>query len=417
MRYREKQNNLTEDIFDWQQNSGSSITGWDTGGQTGYISEQRYIAMLDVVTQDWKRKLAMGQIINNPMLSQTYFCTQVPAIIELKGHFADYPAPNNWYTYVDGVALPPAFGATSLDWDWFDEYLKDYENGRDIALAQAWANVDISEMQALATLGELPETLRWMASLYKRMISLLELFSRKRLKLAAVKLLGSRRRIADEVFELWMELRYAVRPLVFDMKQAVEAWNAKVKKSNRITARGFHREEEVNLSTYDFDFSWYQSTVSRVSTVSSDFRSGVLFQIDNDVNEIMSIFGLDQPLETVWELIPFSFIIDWFFSVGNVISSWTANPACTPLASWTTETHTIRTIDTLSGATPNIFSGYNLVVDELEVSQVGRTITTRILKRRCPSPKRAILPKFNLRLDTAKLVDLAIIGRNIFRKM
>jgi hypothetical protein len=115
----------------------------------------------------------------------------------------------------------------------------------------------------------------------------------------------------------------------------------------------------------------------------------------------------------IWELLPFSFIIDWFFSVGYTLSSWTSNPGLHPLASFLTEEYKITTTDTLSGVTAPAVIG-TAVNDGITTQQIGMTKTEQLIKRRIPSPQRAILPHFNLRLDTAKLIDLATIGRNIF---
>lgn len=41
--------------------------------------------------------------------------------------------------------------------------------------------------------------------------------------------------------------------------------------------------------------------------------------IPGDLHWLAS-FGITNPLELAWELIPYSFVIDWAFNVGNVLS-------------------------------------------------------------------------------------------------
>jgi KaiC/GvpD/RAD55 family RecA-like ATPase len=350
------------------------------------------------------------------MLSLTYLAKTRPLLFERDLYFDSNPL--HWGKTTNGFLLPFPLQATSIDWDHWDLYVLDeYQDERDIAISKAWANVDISSIQALASLGELPETLHWMASLMKRMISILRAFTQKRILIEARKLLRSGTSVIDAMSELWLEMRYAVRPLIFDMNQAMEAWNFVLEKSDRFTARGFHRLAQTT-STDTFDVSYWSipfaGIVSRVQTTSANFRAGVLFTVDHNLSEFRSVWGLDQPFETIWELIPFSFIIDWFFSVGHVISSWTANPGLYPLTSFVTEEHSISIIDTLAGITPTTYYVDGVHCTDVRTVQIATASVLQVTKRRIPTPGRSILPTFNLNLDTAKLIDLATIGRNLY---
>jgi hypothetical protein len=42
-----------------------------------------------------------------------------------------------------------------------------------------------------------------------------------------------------------------------------------------------------------------------------------------------SSLGLINPLEIVWELLPYSFVVDWFLPIGNWLSSMTADAGFT----------------------------------------------------------------------------------------
>jgi hypothetical protein len=417
MRYREKINQLDESVY--YNTLVHADPQLDSSSPADYTSMQAYSAMLDVVTENWKTRMAKGEIINNPMLSLTSVQNNTPFMYTFR--LTDPDDSTNYGTYTHGIELPADYQATSLDWDyWYDHILDVFESERDVALSKAWANVDISSIQALASLGELPETVHWMTSLVKRMISIMRAFTQKKLLLNVQKFVQSGRSVINELSELWLEFRYAVRPLIFDMQQAVEAWNAVLQKSDRFTARGFNRADGVTTSSTETVIlnEAMSAIISRTQQTSADYRAGVLYTIDDNVNELMSVWGIDQPIETVWELIPFSFMIDWFFSVGHVISSWTINPGLNPLASFITEEHTTTIKSEITGCfqTKDITSSGNLVTNVGAVS-AGCNLTKVITKRRLPSPQRSIMPTFNLNLDTAKLIDLAAIGRDLFRTL
>jgi hypothetical protein len=230
----------------------------------------------------------------------------------------------------------------------------------------------------------------------------------------ANKLFRSGKSVIDAMSDLWLEFRYAVRPLAFDMQQAINAWNASVARSQRFTARGYHRDtKSTETSTYDLvESSSYHAIVSRVSTREANYRAGVMYTIDSDINGFTSIWGLDQPLETVWELIPFSFIVDWFFSVGDTLAQFTANPGLHPLCSFVTEEVKETTVDTINSITWDA----TYVLGNWTCTE-GQTTTSVVTKRRLPAPSRPLLPKFRLKLDTAKLFDLVAIGRGLISSL
>jgi hypothetical protein len=39
---------------------------------------------------------------------------------------------------------------------------------------------------------------------------------------------------------------------------------------------------------------------------------------------------------TLWEVVPYSFVVDWFFNVGDWIQAFTPAPGITPLRNWAT---------------------------------------------------------------------------------
>jgi hypothetical protein len=420
MRYREKLNTTEIGQLVTLQDSGTSITGWKNPIYEDYIQSQQYAAMLDTVVPNFRARIARGEIINNPMASVVWSSLVNPLHFAGAGHFPQYQ-DNNWYNMSTEIQIPSANNAVVLTWDNLAIVLAEYQSERDIALTQAWANVDLSEAQALASLGELPETIHWCTSLVKRMISLLRAFKNKQLTGLAAKSMQSGKSVYRESSELWLEYRYAIRPLVYDMHQLTQAWNASiVPKLPRFTARGFHQHDlSTETETYRLDSAWTaffntEFIVSRVIRTRSKFRAGVLWNVSSDARVTPLLWGLDKPLETVWELIPLSFVVDWFFNVGNTISSWTANAGLNTLASWISEEITIEVTDTLPDFQVNNNSQYGLVWDSHTIAP-GSTVTSTTYKRRIPSPVRSKLPHFDLHLDVAKLLDLATIGKNLFR--
>lgn len=371
-----------------------------------YNSARNYRSMQDVVTENFKRRQAEGEVILNAMYLEDLQSTYTPITFTRDGVY-------NNSTTVKGEGIIP-YPNTTLDqprgWNNFFVDLEPYESERDIAIAKAWANVDESELLALATLGELPETVSWIASIYRRAINIIRLFRKKAIKRSLARI-AKDGKVLDSLQSFWLEFRYALRPLVFEMHQALAALKKKIKEKTRNTARGFNFHNSRSTSTSEEG----ENLVCRFSetvTSSHNYRAGVLYVIEDDINGILSVWGLNQPLDAVWELTPFSFIIDWFFNIGDIISSWSYNPNLSPLGSWVTEEHLILKQTICTFATTHVSSG--LYEFDYTYTDFGNHTTRRVYKRRIPNPSRPILPSVKINLDFGKLIDLAAIGRQLF---
>lgn len=383
--------------------------------------------MLDVVTPNYKKLSAEGKIINSPMIDVVRTTQTKPALISSVGYGYPRPAPGvGTCTYNDGFILPSNI-PDLMTWNDVDSFLDDFEGEDSLAITNAWANVDISEAAALASLGEMPETIKWLNSIFYRAMKVFKLFfSYRKAPLSAIKdtykvskkYLKSNgsanvsRNFAKLSTDFWLELRYALRPLIYECVQAVNALHTQVKRATRQTARG-HDEIKENSSTATEEtyLSCARVQTTRIRTRKTSYRAGVLYEIDSDINGILSLWGFDQPFDTIWELTPFSFIIDWFFNVGNTIGSWTTNASLTPLSSWVTQIHTLT--EYASCSTPSAVGGFYYIGTISWDSLPGYTKTEMRIKRRLPSPDRAILPTFKLKLDVAKIADLSIISFNL----
>jgi hypothetical protein len=115
----------------------------------------------------------------------------------------------------------------------------------------------------------------------------------------------------------------------------------------------------------------------------------------------------------MWELTPFSFIADWFFNIGQTISSWTPNPGVKELASWVTTVEE----DFCEITSPAFARTYDVYTYEDSYSGSGIKMSKKVKTiTRTPSPTKSIMPRFKLKLNAFKLLDLAIIGKTLFSK-
>lgn len=372
--------------------------------QVPYREYDHYHEYLDVVTPQFKLRSARGEIINSPMMSCEFESYVTPGLASGKGQCSTLDS------YTLGMVIPtPSVYSLGRNPN-YDTMLAPYSSDRDVAIAQSFANVDESEIAALASLGEMPETLRWIASIYLRFNRLLSMLLGKRLKKKRKKN-GS---VIDGVSDYWLEFRYAIRPLVFEMQQALTALQAAIQKNSRKTARGWNRDIQAPKTTLEMiesplEFLW---PVVHVQTYQHNYRAGVLYNIESDINGLLSVWGLDQPLEAAWELTRLSFVFDWFFNVGDIISSWSINPSLRVLTNWVVESHSFIDIYYPNGdcSRKNYHCNWNI---EFKTDQRPAAEFRLRITRRIPLADRPLMPTVRIKLDALKLIDLAFIGRQL----
>ena len=389
-------------------------------------------SMYDVVTPGYRKLQNQGVIINNPRQLEDVLYSNIPHIIEADWWYGGVPG-HMIMPIQDTLAIPNR-DATLPDKYKFEQLFKPYADLEALASNRAWANVQLSEAALLASIGELPETLSWLKSLFSRLVKLTKMFRSKTAMYRTFPTLVTTfigipprrlKRYLDSLpkktsdhlklfSDAWLEWRYAIRPLIFEIKQAVEALSKLVTKASRQTARG----KEVRLVDTSKQLTMVTSSAGGITTTkvkqtvkaTYQCRAGVLFEIEDDLDTLMAVWGLDQPLEAIYELLPFSFMLDWVFSVGDTIGAWSSQPSLNPLASWCT----YKLIHKEKRETLNVdmvgANGYTFAVRNVTPGKAELTFERTWRK---PVAQKFVLPRLDLKLDLAKIIDLSTIGRNI----
>lgn len=126
--------------------------------------------------------------------------------------------------------------------------------------------------------------------------------------------------------ERWLEYRYGWIPLLSDIKGSLEYLHEKaVAKQFYSVVKSTHEEYETVVSTLTDDGNVTRAGTSfRVSTrrTASITRKGIVtyrFRITNPNLAQNHQLGIDNPALVAWELVPFSFVADWFVNVGDVL--------------------------------------------------------------------------------------------------
>lgn len=124
-------------------------------------------------------------------------------------------------------------------------------------------------------------------------------------------------------FDLWLELQYGWKPLLSDVYGAVDHLSNREQHANRVRC-------SVSATTSDSDHdARYLPSDSANTTVWSidkiremEYKCKVRFDFvqSNPALATASQLGLTNPLQLAWELLPFSFVVDWFVPIGDFFS-------------------------------------------------------------------------------------------------
>lgn len=162
------------------------------------------------------------------------------------------------------------------------------------------------------------------------------------------------RRLANH----WVEFQYGWKPLLQDVYGAADLL------SRHISDDAWHHSARASGKADDKSYS---------STVSSDYRTNALtvrttncrmaarYRMNNSARVVLSSTGISNPALLAWELLPWSFVVDWFVPVGNYLESLTAFDGFDLVDGCLSNTSTTKYQQDTSGTHTSFFSIYKSV--------------------------------------------------------
>lgn len=201
----------------------------------------------------------------------------------------------------------------------------------------------------------------------------------------------------------WLEARYGWRTLLFDLESLSDAIKSlDEEQRKRVSERVGNSQSWVETNEYETSGSNW----TRNWTITDSFAVSVRGSVTADFKQTAFHFN---PVVTGWELVPFSFVIDWVINVGQALQAlsfltFTGQYASSGGVRWElkreyqlTQTFSDTTF-TYSG-TPNVSFESNMTMEV-----------------RKPTPV-AYLPQFRLNLDEWKVIDLIALVIQKFNRL
>lgn len=118
---------------------------------------------------------------------------------------------------------------------------------------------------------------------------------------------------------LWLELQYGWLPLMGDIHGIFKF----IKAQPRLGVFKFSAtaNDKSTLTGSNKNLGWGSLTATHTAECSSHAKCVIYAEIENPFIANLSSLGLTNPFSVAWELIPFSFVVDWLLPVGKFLDT------------------------------------------------------------------------------------------------
>lgn len=312
-------NSLTKTLSRWEERGlNCSAQSW-----VGAINEGAYVGtqetMNDFVVPDFQRRVGKGEVFFNPMLKTTYTSTSVGGIgphVRSKSNTCASPVTKHEGRSNDDM-FPKFVSGTFGNKPSFSSVVPsgDLLQAASEASTQCLSRKGVSDTNLYEALAE-----------YRKSADLLRSLFQRSSRVVTKNNIG--RGLADE----YLKVRYGLLPLMGDIGHVVNTLVNRKPKRVRKTSRGYSTLHGVSSSTVDTAYGTIMCRVTRTTNHTVHYRA---MSLDEYVVELHDQLGLSlKDLSTVgWELIPYSFVADWFLNVGDYLRALAPIPGMVSLGS------------------------------------------------------------------------------------
>lgn len=293
---------------------------------------------------EWRKKIASGSDATSPYsIDAIRAIRRVPIAASASGQTASRFVITSSF---DGFYQAPSTVA---------HLSPDTTAARNEALGKAYARLaeTQTQMQGLTFLGELGETIRQMRRPFKGIVSYANAHLNRwggRYKHAVY---TKDSRAIDIASDSWLEFSFGIKPLIADAEAAAQAL-ARYKEDihferTRLSASGFRVAQSASKTTSVYSNSHIvgNDVAGKVTRVDVRYIIAAAYaaEVIADSDRFLDLFGVrpDMILPAAYELIPWSWLADYFTNTGSILNAYCQSQAAVRYVVRTERTHTLVT--------------------------------------------------------------------------
>lgn len=209
---------------------------------------------------------------------------------------------------------------------------------------------------------------------------------------------GEKVNLVQDLSQLWLECQYGWLPLLSDVHDGAEALAASADRSLYRTRFKSSRTKSVSGTL---------TVTPKVYSQKSSARRTYIYYVEpaTTYTQAFAMSGLTNPLGLAWELVPWSFVVDWFVPVGTFLGNLSFFPHLK--GSWVRSTKTDRrSSGTLQYAGTPSFA--QVTPCKKRVISFERTVGSTALSVPRPNFKSPISEDYRRALNAVSLVGARI---------
>jgi hypothetical protein len=218
------------------------------------------------------------------------------------------------------------------------------------------------------------------------------------------------------VAQQWLGFQYGWKPLLSDVKGSAEALAQSYhSRPLSITVRGYRKviapafygttimkdNGGTDIGRYFFSFG----------PRTTEARTKLAFVVSSEFARLGKRLGISDPFTLAWELMPWSFVVDWFIPIGDFIGKMNYDSGL-QYAGGCTTLHTTQFLEwgAVSGVYPIPWG--NAYLTNL---RNGRKDLLRMDRELHTSPPRPVLPKFQDPFNPTRVLNALALMRTNFK--
>jgi hypothetical protein len=134
----------------------------------------------------------------------------------------------------------------------------------------------------------------------------------------------------------WLELQYGWKPLLQDAFGVAELL------SRHLDTDRYNVGSRASATSSEKTSGGSSNTVKWVSEKTTRCRMSLTYRLESAGRAVLAQTGISNPALLAWELLPYSFVVDWFVPVGNYLQALSAFDGFDFVDGWLAQTTELR---------------------------------------------------------------------------
>lgn len=189
---------------------------------------------------------------------------------------------------------------------------------------QLYEQVGAAQVHVGNMIAERAQTVDMLVSLSKRLKDFLHSPKKTVFKYLEQNLVRGSKKLYRKVADDFIMYCFGVEPLAKDIysqaKRLVELSNEQGNDDLVRVRAGGSTEDSTSVTIDEGTYLTTYETKTHVRV-----RYALQYRVDYPVARYLSQYGLTDPSQIAWEMMPWSFVVDWFYPVGELLASTTAD--------------------------------------------------------------------------------------------